>query len=137
MFGWASFNMKILKLFILVLLLGSLTINAEPFKTWFWTGPDTYENGDPIIGDPLEYKLYCGWAKDGPYPYSAVLDIQAPPALQDMAFAVLGMVGVFFCVETAKSSLYLTESPFSNEVSFTVTPASRGFVPLPPILSAG
>lgn len=128
--------MQALKLFVFTLLLSSLTINAEPFKTWTWTGPDTYENGDPIIGDLLRFKLYCGWAKDGPYPNEAVFDIQTPPALQDMAFAVMGGVGTFFCVETARSSIYGTESNFSNEMSFTVTPESRGFVPLPPILSA-
>lgn len=124
---------KVIRGAVALLLFGPLTISADPFKTFNWSGPSTYVNGNPIIADPLTFKLYCGEDETGPYPVQIFFDLQTPPSLQDMAFVVMGP-GTYYCVNTATSTLYATESSFSNEVSFTVTPVSQGFVPLPPIL---
>lgn len=126
---------RVSKVVVAVLLLGSLTISAEPFKTWSWVGPSVYENGDPIIADPLTFRLHCGIEQGGPYPTTITLDLQTPPALQDMVSLVMGLPGIYYCVETATSSLFGSTSGFSNEANFTVTPASLGFVPVPPILT--
>lgn len=113
-----------------------LSVNAQPFVEWSWVGPTAYENGNPIIGDPLEFALHCGTTLGGPYPESALFEVQNSPALQDMVFAVMGIPGTFYCAATARSTLYGgIPSEYSNEVSFIVTPASQGFVPLPPILT--
>ena len=126
---------RFLQAFVAAVLFGSITIHAEPFKTWSWTGPDTYENGNPIIGDQLTFRLHCGTDLGGPYPETILLDLQTPPALQDMVSLVMGTPGTYYCVETASSFLYSSTSGFSNEVDFIVAPSSLGFVPLPPILS--
>ena len=95
---------KFLRAFTLVVLFGLITINAAPFLTWSWVGPDAYENGDPIIADLLTFRLLCGTTMGGPYPDSVALDIQTPPSLQDMQFVVTGP-GTYYCVSTATSSL--------------------------------
>ena len=126
---------KSLKILVALLLLGSLTLDAQPFKTWSWVGPSVYENGDPIIADPLTFRLHCGIDQGGPYPTTVLLDLQTSPALQDMVALVMGLPGTYYCVETATSSLFGSTSEYSNEANFTVTPASLGFVPVPPILT--
>ncbi len=113
----------------------TVTIVAEPFYTWDWVAPTAYENGNAIVGDTLTHTLYCGITEGGPYPNSMAFDQQSPPALQDMVFAVMGSPGTFYCVSTATSSLFGSESAPSNEANFIVTPSDQGFVPLPPILS--
>jgi len=128
---------RLLKWLITALLLGSLTIQADPFKIWDWTGPTLYSNGQPIPGtDILEFTLYCNdtSGESGP-PYEVAIaldDPGAPPSQEDMAPVVQGRVGVYYCVSTARSSSYNTESGYSNEVNFTVTSMDLGFVPSPP-----
>jgi hypothetical protein len=127
---------KTAKILVAMLLLGSLTIQADPLKNWFWDDPTQYENGANIPGGDLtQRKLYCGMQQGGPYPAEQVFDMQAPPSLEDMAFVVAGLPGTYYCVSTVASIAYGTESGFSNEVNFTVAPGTLGFVPRPPILS--
>ena len=127
---------KLLQGAIALVLLGSLTISADPFKTWFWDDPTAYENGTPIPGgDLVNRKLLCGVNSGGPYPAEQVFDMQAPPSAEDMAFVVGGMLGTYYCVSTVESAQYLTESDISNEVNFTVLPTDLGLKPNPPVLS--
>jgi hypothetical protein len=113
-----------------ILLLGTLTIQADPFKTWSWTDPVEYVNNTPIPGGDLhQRKLYCGMQSGGPYPAEKVMDMQSAPSMDDMAFVVAGVAGTYYCVMTVESILYFTESGYSNEANFTVTQAQLGFVP--------
>jgi len=128
--------MKKLKFLTVFLLLGSLTIQADPLKVWQWTEPTQYENGNNIPGGDLtNYTLYCGMQQGGPYPAEKVFVMQTPPSEEDMAFVVAGLPGTYYCVSTVSSVAYSTTSGFSNEVNFTVLPGTLGFVPNPPVLS--
>ena len=40
--------MKRLRFVVVILLLGSLTIQADPLKVWQWTAPTQYENGQNV-----------------------------------------------------------------------------------------
>lgn len=120
----------------MLVLLGSLTIQADPIKEWNWTAPTEYENGNPIAADDdLSYNLYCGITQGGPYDqYSALLN-EPPPDPQDMGPLVMNTPGTYYCVATATSQLWNSESAYSNEVSFTVLPSDLGLRPKPPVLS--
>ncbi len=133
----AAVNMKrTLQLLVAVVLLGSLTIQAVPLKTWNWSGPFEYENMQPIPGgDLVDYTLHCGLQPDGPYPAMQVFEMQTPPSIEDMAFVVAGLPGTYYCVATVASLNHGTTSGYSNEVSFVMLPGTLGFVPKPPILS--
>lgn len=126
---------KIIKFIITVVLLGLLTAQAEPFKTWSWTDPDTYTNNLPIpAGDLITRTLKCGTTQGGPYPNVVIFVSQTSPSVEDMMFVVNGVPGEYFCVSTVWSLEHMTQSGFSNERPFTVTPAGLGFVPNPPVL---
>ena len=127
---------RTLQWIVAMILLGSLTIQADPFKTWNWTGPTEYENNLPIPPeDLLSFNLKCGTIQGGPYDqYEALLDA-APPSLQDMGPLVMNTPGDYFCVATATSLLHNTESEASNEVVFTVLPTDLGLRPKAPVLS--
>lgn len=120
---------------IAAVLLGSLTIQADPTKTFSWDDPTEYENGTLIPGGDLTgRKLYCGMEPGGPYPAEKVFEMQAPPSIEDMAFVVAGLPGTYYCVMTVTSIAHQVESDYSNEVSFIVEPGTLGFVPKPPTL---
>jgi len=126
---------RYLKIAIAAILLGSLTVQADPFKTWNWTGPVTYENGQNIPGgDLINYTLHCGMVP-GSYVASQVVTMQTPPSLEDMQFIVQGMPGTYYCALTVQSLVHGTESAYSNEVNFTVLPGQLGLVPNAPVLS--
>lgn len=126
---------KAIKIIAAAALLGSLTIQAAPDKTFDWTAPTLYENGQSIpAGDLTNYTLHCGTAAGGPYPVSRAFSSQSPPSLEDMAFVVQGQPGTYFCVSTVESAAHGTTSGFSNEVNFSVSPADLGFVPQAPVL---
>ena len=122
-----------LRIVVVLILLGSLTIQADPFKEWNWAEPTEYENNVPIpSGDDLTYTLYCGTTEGGPYDaFSTNMD-KPPPQNIDMAPLVGNNPGTYYCVATARSSIYGTESGFSNEANFTVTSGDLGYVPRPP-----
>jgi hypothetical protein len=119
-----------------LVLLGSLTIQADPLEVWQWTAPTQYENGDIIPGGDLtNYTIHCGMQQGGPYPATQVFAMQTSPSEEDMDFVVAGIPGVYYCVSTVSSINHLTTSGFSNEVNFIVLPGTLGFAPRPPILS--
>ena len=123
---------------VAIILLGSLTLQADPFKTWNWTGPTEYENNLPIpAADILSYNLFCSRTAGGPYDlYTTLLD-SSPPSVQDMGPLVANTPGDYYCVATATSLLHGLESEASNEVNFTVLPSDLGLRPKPPVLSLG
>ena len=128
--------MKNFRFALVMLLLASLTIQADPLKVWQWTEPTQYENGQNIPGGDLtDYTLHCGMQQGGPYPATQTFAMQSPPSEEDMAFVVAGLPGTYYCVSTVSSVNHMTTSGFSNEVNFTVLPGTLGFVPRPPILS--
>lgn len=127
---------KLMKILAATLLLGSLTIQADPFKTWTWTDPVRYENGQNIPGGDLKSKrLLCGMEEGGPYPATQLFEMQVSPSLEDMAFVVAGLPGTYYCVSTVESVQYGTTSGVSNEINFTVLPGSLGYVPNAPVLA--
>lgn len=127
---------RIVQFLIAALLLGSLTIQADPFKEWNWSPPTQYVNGSTIPpSDDLSYTLYCGNTQGGPYDLFSASLTKPPPDNMDMAPLVNDVPGVYYCVATATSSIYLSESDYSGEASFSVTGEALGFVPEPPVLS--
>jgi hypothetical protein len=128
--------MKRLRFALVLILLGSLTIQADPLKVWQWTAPTQYDNDSNIPGGDLtDYTLHCGMQAGGPYPATQVFAMQTPPSEEDMAFVVAGLPGTYYCVSTVSSITHMTTSGFSNEINFTVLPGTLGFVPRPPVLS--
>lgn len=126
---------KFLQYIIAFILLGSITISAEPFKDWNWTDPTTYVNKQPIPqGDLITRTLKCGNTEGGPYPMEAIFVSQIPPSREDMAFVVQGIPGNYYCVSTVWSLQYMSQSGISNEKLFIVAPGALGFVPNPPVL---
>jgi hypothetical protein len=122
---------------VAIILLGSLTIQADPFKTWDWISPTEYENDSLIpASDELSYRLKCGAIEGGPYNLYETTMIDKP-SLQDMGPLVANAPGTYYCVATATSSAHATESAPSNEVNFTVLPSDLGLRPKPPVLSLG
>lgn len=123
---------------IAIVLIGSLTIQADPFKTWDWDEPTEYINGEPIpITDRITYTLHCNTTPDekGP-PYDiemSLSDSESPPSIQDMDAVVNGRIGTYYCASTATSTTFNVTSEFSNEVGFTVAALDLGFVPAPPL----
>ena len=124
------------KWFMASVLLGSLTIQADPFKTWSWQSPATYENGQAIpAGDLFNYTMHCSNNPGPPYEASKVFESQTPPSLDDMNFIVAGVAGTYYCVSTVDSLTHITTSGYSNEVNFSVQPGELGYVPNALILS--
>lgn len=128
--------MKTVRWSVALLLLGSLTIQADPFKEWNWTGPTQYENGTIIPPEEnLLFTLKCGVTAGGPYDRFETALEKPPPHLEDMGLLVQNQPGDYYCISTARSSLWGTESDPSNEVNFTVLPSDLGLRPKPPVLS--
>ena len=118
---------RLLQITIATILLGSLTIQAAPLKTWSWIDPVAYENGQNIPGGDLTNRtILCGIQSGGPYFASKTFEMQAPPSIEDMAFVVFGVSGTYYCVTTVDSILYQTTSKYSNEVSFVVAKKKSG-----------
>jgi len=137
-------NMKrVLQVTITVVLLGALTIQADPFKTWNWSGPFEYENNTPIPGgDLINYTLHCSNNPGDPnvpwpnrYEAQKIFEMQTPPSIEDMAFIVGGLPGTYYCAATVSSLQYGTTSGYSNEAPFVVSAETLEFVPKPPILT--
>ena len=142
------------QLLVAVVLLGSLTIQAEPFVDWFFVDPTEYENNQPIPGGDLTARtLHCGnnpadiTIPDGSkafgnvgscanrYETSTVFIMQASPSREDMAFIVGGLPGTYYCATSVGSIAYLSRSGCSEELNFIVLPGALGFVPKPMTLS--
>lgn len=131
-----NMKIKIARWMIAILLFGSLTIQADPFKEWNWTGPTQYENNTAIPPeDSITITLKCGVSAGGPYDRFETSLPQPPPSNQDMGLLVQNQPGTYYCIATARSALWQTESAPSNEVNFTVLPSDLGLRPKPPVLS--
>lgn len=129
---------RLLQWTVALTLLGSLTIQADPFWEWAWVAPTQYENNTEIpASDALSYRLKCGVASGGPYDRFETALTSPSPNTQDMGLLVQDTPGTYFCIATARSSLHGTESEPSNEVNFTVLPGDLGLKPKPPVLSLG
>ncbi len=145
---------RIIQTIVWCLLLGSLTIQADPIITWSWDDPLAYENGQPIPGgDLMSRTLHCGnnpadtsipdgsdaFGNEGAcadrYDASVIFTSQDPPSAEDMAFIVGGIPGTYYCASTVQSVTHLSTSGCSNEENFIVGPGGLGFVPNPPTLS--
>ncbi len=127
---------RLFQILVVAILLGSLTIQADPFETWNWTHDNLYENKLPIpSGDLVNYTMHCGMEAGGPYPAMQVFEMQTPPSIEDVAFVVAGVPGDYYCVATVASKAYGTTSGYSNESPFVVLPEALGYVPEPPTLS--
>ena len=129
---------KTFQLIVAIVLLGSLTIQADPFKTFDWVGPTEYENDMPIPeADVLSYNLLCGASASGPYDIEfGIVDPAAPPTVLDIGPLVMNTPGTYYCVMTATSLLHGTTSGYSNEVNFTVLPTDLGVIPKAPAFLA-
>ncbi len=129
---------RLWQIIVAALLLGSLTIHADPWKMWDWDEPTTYTNANPIpASDTLSYELLCNDipGEQGP-PYEVLIQLDdpgAPPSNEDMDIIVQGRPGTYYCVATATSSAFGTTSEYSTEANFIVTADSLGFVPNPPL----
>jgi len=122
---------------VALVLLASITVSADPWKTWDWSNPVAYTNGNPIpVTDVLQTNLYCNdMPNESGAPYEVLIildDPGAPPSIEDMDIVVQGRPGTYYCAATSYSPAFSTESEYSNEANFTVTADSLGFVPLPP-----
>lgn len=127
---------KKLRVLFALLLLGSITIQADPFHEWSWTAPTAYENGSQIPAtDNLIFTLKCGTDQGGPYDKFEAVLAKPPPDTLDMGLLVQNKPGSYFCIATATSTLYSSESDPSNEVNFNVLPSDLGLRPQPPVLS--
>jgi hypothetical protein len=128
--------MKWVRFAAVVFLLGTLTLQADPFKTVEWTGPDEYVNNLPIPdSDEISHRLLCGVTEGGPYDLTEMLIDSPSPSLEDMGALVMDNPGTYYCVMTATSSTWNLTSAYSNEVNFTVLPSDLGLRPKPPVLS--
>ena len=126
------------QLTVTAILLGSVTLHADPWKSWDWQEPVSYTNGNPIpSSDVLTYSLLCNdmpGEQGEPYEVLIALDDPgAPPSNEDMDIVVQSRPGTYYCVATTHSTAFGTTSEYSNESFFTVTADSLGFVPLPPL----
>ena len=126
---------KVFQMCVAVVLLGSLTIQADPFKTWVWDDPTEYENNTAIpAGDLITRTLKCGNTAGGPYPHEILFISQFSPSIEDMAIVVQNQPGDYYCISTVWSLEHMTESGGSNEVNFSVASGQIGFVPKAPTL---
>ena len=108
---------------------------ADPVASLSATAPTQYENGDPIpVSDVLTYKVYCGTADGGGYPYSFDAPNLDPGTSIDIAACVQGQPGTYYFVSTATSTTHSTESVFSNQTSRVYTANDLGKVPGAPTL---
>jgi len=120
-----------------VLALGLVAGNAmaAPTKTVSFTEPTNYEDGTVIPVGDLLYNLHCDNVSGAPYTYLQALSNTSSPSAEDFAFCVNGLPGTYFAALTAVSVQYSTESIYSNEISFLVSPGELGKVPLPPVIN--
>lgn len=122
---------RIVKILVAAVLLGSLTIQADPFKMWNWTPSTEYMDGTPIPSTDIQsWTLHCSNMPGSPYEVDiAITGISAPPSEEDMWPIVQGMPGDYVCILTQHSRDWDSDSPGSNEIPFLVTPDQVGKVP--------
>ena len=122
-------------LVISALILG-LIASAAPNSNFTWTEPTNYENGTVIDAttDLITYNLYCGTTTGGPYTFVTEFLGGNSAANVDVGSCINGTPGTYYFVLTSNSTLYNTESVFSNELVVTYTTQDLGLVPNAPVL---
>ncbi len=125
---------KWLQLFITLVLLGSLTIQADIVG---WRASTSYTNGNPIpASDPQTFELHCNTAPEEfgpPYEVSFVdYDLITPLTPAQEVLVHNFVAGTYWCAPTQFSTAYMSRSDFGPEQNFTVTAQTMGFVPNPP-----
>lgn len=142
---------RFIQLVVAAVLLGSLTIQADPFRTWSWDDPVAYDNNGPIpAGDLTARTLHCGNNPGDPsipdgsaafghvgacadrYETSTVFVMQTSPSKEDMAFVVAGQPGTYYCASSVGSVEKGLRSGCSTEVNFIVAALELKVAPLPP-----
>jgi len=120
---------------ILTLLIFTGIVQAAPNSTFTATAPTQYESGEVIPAtDTLTYTVYCGDKAGGPYLSSFPNVLLIAGTVIDVALCVNGVPGTYFFVATATSTVFASESLFSNEVIRTYSAAELGRVPNAPTL---
>lgn len=127
---------RITQWFIAIILLGSITIQADPIITDTYVKATAYENGFPRESDDVFTEAFlCGPTSGGPYLVEiAVTDPNAPPSVEDFAPCVTEGAGTYYRRGVTYSSKYGRSRLSDGERSFTVTAQDLGFVPNPPII---
>jgi len=111
---------RFVKVCVAVVLLASLTLQADPFLTVAYTKATEYDDGTPIpTEETLTETMYCGTVSGGPYDVEIAVTY-GPPAYEDFAPCVKGMFGTFYLVMVHHSELTGLTSEYSNEVSFFI-----------------
>lgn len=110
--------------------------SAAPNSNFSWNEPVNYENGQVIdpVADLITYNLYCGTTTGGPYNFVTEFLGGNTASNVDVGSCVNGVPGTYYFVLTANSTLYNSESVFSNELSVTYTTQDLGLVPNAPVL---
>lgn len=98
------------------------------------TAPTQYVDGTMIPAtDTMTYKIYCG-SDSGVHPFvfdAPNLDVGTTI---DITACVAGSPGTYWFVATATSTVHVTESGDSNEISRVYTASDLGKTPLAPTL---
>lgn len=121
---------------VALVLLGSLTIQADPMITDTYQKATTYENGFPRESDDVFTEGWmCGPTSGGPYTVEiGVTDPNAPPSFEDFGPCVTEGAGTYYRRGFTDSSKYGRSRLSDGERSFIVTEQDLGFVPNPPVL---
>ena len=120
---------------VIVAFTSGLFAVAAPSSNFSWNEPTNYQNGQVIdpTADLITYNLYCGTTTGGPYNFVQEI-LGGSSATVDVASCVNGVPGTYYFVLTANSTLYNSESVFSNEAAHTYTTTDLGLVPNAPVL---
>lgn len=122
-----------------VLLIGWLSllsvVSATPLSDFTWTPPTNYNDGTVIpSSDTLTYRLYCSTTSGSGYIFINSYVGGSSAQSVDVSACVNGVPGTYYFVATASSSVYNSESAYSNEITRTYTATDLGKVPNAPIL---
>ena len=126
---------KLVSLGALLLLSFTAPAQAAPQSTFSAIAPTQYEDGTSILStDVLGYTLWCSANPAGPYLYSYDVPSLISGTVVDVSSCVQGVLGTYYFVATATSSVYGTTSVNSLEAIKTYTASDLGRNPLAPTL---
>lgn len=125
------------ELLLLMVVLMSAPVWAEPNPNMSATAPTLYDDDTPIpSSDILAYTVWCNDLDNGMYFYSfGVVGLTEPGgATFDISRCVKGRAGTYFFVATVWSPLKMTRSIYSNQVTRTYEIGDFGPTPRSPTL---